>query len=371
LTALLHQGSTVDIRAVLLGDWTPGANAAIDPDGRATIDQRAIRVATLDPSTAAQLLQVVREAEPEPQDPVSPSNQPSTNSEACRAAIEAAMERTGAEQGGDATAATDGDVGDRVMIRMLGRVAVLDKAGHPTPGLRQHAGGLLAYLVVHRPGADKNDIMEALWPDASVRRAAERLSTEVGNLRRCIRQAAQNQDVQPVVNTGGRYHLNPDVVDVDVWRLHDALRQATTATDPAQRVQALQAGVSIYTGSMADRHDYHWLEPVREQLRRNVIRAHLHLADLVSAENPRHAADLTAAAARLDLASEELAQLAMEASSRIGHTGAVAAQLRQLRSALRDIDEEPSSETLTLAAQLQTHDPRRSDPLPSPTRQSS
>jgi hypothetical protein len=66
-----------------------------------------------------------------------------------------------------------------VVICVLRRIAVLDEQGKPVPGLRQHAGGLLAYLAIHRTGADKADIMEALWPEASPRRAAGRLSTTV------------------------------------------------------------------------------------------------------------------------------------------------------------------------------------------------
>jgi two-component SAPR family response regulator len=244
----------------------------------------------------------------------------------------------------------------QVAIRVLGRIVVLDEQGDPVPGLRQHAGGLLAYLAIHRAGADKNDLLEALWPEASLRRAAERLSTEVGNLRRCIRQAADDQDVQPVINTGGRYHLDPSLIDVDAWTFQDALHRATTATDPALRHEALRAAVSAHSGALADGRDYHWLEPARERVRRNGIRARLHLADLVSAEDPRQAAELTKAASGLDPNNEELTRLAMGAHARVGDTLAVAARLRHLRSALREIDEEPSPETLALAARLQQGD---------------
>jgi hypothetical protein len=62
-------------------------------------------------------------------------------------------------------------------------------------------------------------LTEAFWPTATVRRGGERLSTEVGALRRRIRQAAGDKDIQPVVNPGSRYHLDPNLVDIDVWRL--------------------------------------------------------------------------------------------------------------------------------------------------------
>ena len=237
----------------------------------------------------------------------------------------------------------------KVQIRVFGKVAVLDHEGQPVPGLRQHAAGLLAYLAVHRKGADKSDILEAIWPDAPLRRAAERLSTEVGNLRRTIRTAAADQKAQPVVNTGGRYHLNPDVVDVDLWRFEDAVRRAGSTTDSADREYALGEAVRTFTPEMARGHDYHWLEPTREQLRRRAIRAHLQLADLVSADDVGQAAELTQSAARLDPTNEQLSRLAIEAHARAGNQPAVEAELRRLRTALSEIDETPSPETLSLA----------------------
>jgi DNA-binding SARP family transcriptional activator len=341
LIALIHLGAAVDLHVVLLGEWPPGVTVDIAVDGVTTIDTRTHRVATLDIPSTEDLLQVLREAqtgEPAPQ----PTTEPMETGEAIDTDVAAAHEALSEPRNSDEAPSdldTTSDAGPscpsgprQVAIRVLGRIAVLNAQREPVPGLRQHAGGLLAYLVIHRAGADKNDIMEALWPEASLRRAAERLSTEVGNLRRCIRQAASDQDVQPVINTGGRYHLDPSIVDVDVWTFHDALRQATTATDPGQRREALQAAVIAHAGALAEGRDYHWLEPAREQIRRNSIRARLHLADLLSAQDPHQAADLTKTAASLDPANEELARLAMGAHARTNDTPAITACLRQLRT---------------------------------------
>lgn len=398
LIALMRLGTAVNIRAVILGEWPPGATVKVATDGITTTGTRVHRVATLDNASAVELLRVLREArtgEPAPQALVGSmgaDDAESTDTEASDGGdgnstitFEEGPEDDETDDGSTRVAPNEShdpaeaastlnttiDAGmpnpipsrsRQVAIRVLGRIAVLDEQGKPVPGLRQHAGGLLAYLVIHRPGADKNEIMEALWPEAALRRAAERLSTEVGNLRRCIRQAAIAQDVQPVVNTGGRYHLDPSLVDVDAWTFQDALHRATATTDPALRQEALQTAVSAHAGPLTDGRDYHWLEPAREQIRRNGIRARLHLADLVSAQDPRRAAELTKAAATLDPTNEELARLAMGAHARVGDTLSVAARLRHLRSALREIDEEPSPDTLALATQLQQRDARSSAP---------
>ena len=197
------------------------------------------------------------------------------------------------------------------------------------------------------------DIMEAFWPTATMRRASERLSTEVSDLRGRIRQAAADPKSQPVINTGGRYHLNPELLDIDVWRFTDALRRATTSTDPNTKTRALREAIDAHTGTLADGWDYDWIEPSREQMRRHAITARLHLAELHAGSDARAAADLTREAADLDPYNEDLARKAMKAHARICDADAIRAQLHQLRIALDEIDEEPSAETIALAAQLQ------------------
>src|SRR5207244_2638603 len=70
------------------------------------------------------------------------------------------------------------------------RVAVLDATGQPAPKLRAKSRELLVYLAVNRSGRSLSDIMEAIWPEATLSRAKERLSTCVANLRSVIRGVA-------------------------------------------------------------------------------------------------------------------------------------------------------------------------------------
>jgi hypothetical protein len=58
-------------------------------------------------------------------------------------------------------------------------------------------------------------------------------------------------------------------------------------------------------------------------------------------------------AANLDPYNEETARQAIRSLARIGDTAGVQTQFQRLRDALDEIDEEPSSETTSLAAQLQ------------------
>ena len=132
LVALLEQGPSTNLAAVLLGEWPPGSTATIEADGRtAGGDGKpgSIRVAVLDQPTTADLLGVITEAEPDRADDSSPAGEadgelgepPTLNAE---------------------PAVSQGTTAAKVKIRLFGKVAVLDDEGQPVPGLRQNAGGL-------------------------------------------------------------------------------------------------------------------------------------------------------------------------------------------------------------------------------------
>jgi DNA-binding SARP family transcriptional activator len=384
LTTTLHLGAPLQISAVLLGEWPRGDTLTVRPDGHTTGGDTE-RLAALDVPTTLQLLAVVQEAHtgqpantvpmeaPPGADLAAPAADPSTAlpvantddpppSEPIALADAAAAQSPadgeaprGASAAGDDTSSAERRRSRRppVRIQLLGEPTILDRDGAPVQGLRHHARELLLYLTVHRSGANLSQIMEAFWPDAKVRRAGERLSTEVSNLRGRIRQAAGDKDIQPVVNPGSRYHLDPNLLDIDVWRLVDALHEAAATTDPASRIPALRAAVEAHTGALAAGYDYDWIEQPREQIRRHGVRARLQLADLLAGTEPRTAAELTQAAAELDPINEDLARRAMRAQAHIGHRAGIRQQLQRLRDALDDIDEEPSGETIALAAQLQ------------------
>lgn len=339
----LRLGAPLQINGVLLGEWSDGRTVTVDPDGHAD----GGRLAVLDAAPSADLLHMLREANST--EPVStPSTVLDTDS-----AGDAPVSSSTTLPSSPVKPLANGTRRQPVRIQLLGEVVVLDQEAKPVSGMRLHARELLVYLAVHRAGANLPDIMEAFWPTATVRRASERLSTEVASLRRIIRQAAGAKEIQPVVNTRSRYHLNPEVLDIDVWRLTDALRDARIAMDPASRTPLLRKAVDAHSGLLAEQHDYDWIETPREQLRRLVIRAQLDYAELLATDDPRAAAELARKAAALDPINEDLIQQAMRLFAQAGDAGTVAALLQDHRSALSSIEEEPSPKTAALATELQ------------------
>ncbi|WP_203790403.1 BTAD domain-containing putative transcriptional regulator [Paractinoplanes rishiriensis] len=368
LDNLILLGRHVQITAILLGN-TPTGTIDIQTDGR-TPDGR---LAVLDAATARQLLTVLHEAHtgdpvdvppaaPEPDERVNtvPTETPRldpdrvSHNESSHAASTSRHDAKPAavrspEHGGSSRRQAPTP---RVPIRLLGPPTIKDRDGKPITGIRHHARELLIYLAVHRNGANLADIMEAFWPTATMRRAAQRLSTETANLRRLIRQAAADPSIQPVVNTGGRYHLDPGLLQIDLWDFDDTLLHAATA-DPPHRAELLRHAIDLHTGALADGYHYDWITSAREHVRRHGIRARLEVAELLHPTDPAEAAALIDDAATLDPINEDVARRALNALAAAGNTAAAQAVLHRLRDALHDIEEEPSPETLALAARLQ------------------
>ena len=161
--------------------------------------------------------------------------------------------------------APDPPPGGPVRVTVLGDPAILDADGQPARGLRAKSMELLVFLVVHRRGAALADILDAVWPDVAMHSANQRLSTCLSNLRSIIRGVLETKDhddtatdgtrPEPIVNTGGHYHLDPAMVSVDWWQLLDERLAGTPVTDEV--VDAARARI-------ADGCDYPWLDPDRD-----------------------------------------------------------------------------------------------------------
>lgn len=243
-----------------------------------------------------------------------------------------------------------------VRVRVFGHPRVEQPEDVEAGGIRRYARELLVYLAIHHRGADLPQIMEAFWPHATVRRASQRLSTEAADLRRHIRIARGDRTVEPVINSGGHYRLNPAIVTVDLWEFNTAIHAAATATTRADRIAALDRAVTIHVGDVGDGIDNEWIDPFREHYRVTAVTAYLDLAHALADTGVRRdverAAAVAEAALTLDPYSDDTAQQAMRIAARCGNPAAVPDLLTALRTALHDIGEEPSPATVTLAADL-------------------
>jgi two-component SAPR family response regulator len=253
-----------------------------------------------------------------------------------------------------------------VEVRVLGKPTILDADGAPVRGLRAKSLELLVYLAVQRRGASLDDIMEAIWGDATARRASQRLSTCVANLRTVIRAVARPETtptdnganggrrppIEPVVNTGSRYHLDPTVVRVDWWTVTDAYAQVAAATDDPTGLRHLQTAIANIHGGLADDEDYEWIGTDREHVRRSTIKLYTQTAALITDTDPQQARAYYDAACDLDPLSDELARHAMQAAARVGDGDAIRQRLASLRRELDDAAIDLDHDTEQFAASL-------------------
>jgi DNA-binding SARP family transcriptional activator len=357
LSTAMRLGTAVDIGAVLIGTW-PHLTLTVAADG-STRGGDGHRLAVLDAAATAELLDMLAEAHGET------LTSPAAPAAGRPRQTDPPLDR----QPPHPIAAPVPDeppqpapVDRRVSARVLGRPALLDADGAPVRGLRAKSLELFVYLVAHRNGATLNSIMEALWPDVSVSRATERLSTCVANLRTTIRSLARtgtdrpDRTLEPVINTGGHYHLDPNLLTVDWWTVLDACTAVAAATDHGTRLTHLRTAINAIQGhGLADDMPYDWIDTDREHVRRRLITVYAEAASLLADSDPRTSRAYSDIACALDPLSDELARRAMRAAARLGDADGVRTRLARLRRDLDDAGIDMDADTERLAADLR-HD---------------
>jgi len=256
----------------------------------------------------------------------------------------------------DGDSADDGDGADDgpgvVAVQVLGPPAIVGV--DPEKPLRAKAMELLVYLIARGGSATVDAMKEDLVPDATVKKAPNRIHTYVYAMRLALRRTGGRATY--ISHPRHRYALNPDALDVDLWRMRDALSAAEAASGE-QRVAALRQAVAAYRGPFAEDARYEWAEPYREAIRRQALDAHLALADALR-DQPEEALTVLDTAIAQDPYAEQLYQAAMRRHADLGDAHAIAARLGELTRRLEELDSEPTDGTRELAGAL-TDDVRR------------
>ena len=220
-------------------------------------------------------------------------------------------------------------------------------AGDGLPIRRPAGKQILVYLAVRPSGASSDQMMTAIWPDVRPRHSRNRFHTTLHNLRKDLRTGS---GIDPISYAEERYRLDPQHVDVDLWRLNTAIAQAAVTVDPDAHRRALREVAHLYTGDIADGESWLWLVPEREATRRDILDAYTHLADTET--DPRDALNLIQNAIRIDPYSEDLHRRAMQLHASLGSADGVRRTLAAITERLAHLDIEVASETQRTAADL-------------------
>jgi DNA-binding SARP family transcriptional activator len=154
----------------------------------------------------------------------------------------------------------------------------------------------------------------------------------------------------PVQRTQDRYHLDPALIDVDLWTLLTAVDRAATAVEPAHHHTALRDVIRLYTGPVAESHTWLWLDTYRETVRRHVLDAYTALAEAEA--DPRAALIIVQDAIRIDPYNENLYQQAMHLHARLGSPDGIRRALRTITQRLSELDIPVSAATQHAASSL-------------------
>ncbi len=289
---------------VLLGRWPAGPTWQADPGGHLHDPRRpdwsGPRWCVLDRIAATDLLTVIAHPEPTPPDatPVTSIDQATSGWRVPR------------QPSRRSPRARSAAAGRRLELRVLGEPALLVD-GRAVTVRRTAALQVLVYLAAHPDGAETRPLIDAMWPGVPRQSLTSRLYTTLSELRGVIRTAS---GLNVIDHADDRYRLNPTHIDVDLWRLYDAVRHAATAV--TNTTIAWQAVIDAYPDDLAAGRAWPWLGPVREAIRRHVIDAYVALAD--TTPDPHRAIALLQAAIRVDPYNAELTTRAVNTLVALG-----------------------------------------------------
>jgi DNA-binding SARP family transcriptional activator/LysM repeat protein len=376
LSAILEAGVEVGLAAVLLGPWPPGVTIDVRPDGTVRqssghSDLAGARLFNLPTSDARDLLDILGAADA------------TTDPEATRSRIDEQELEIAARDDADPIPAYTPFIDDpppqpsvevplrkarpspspatnpeaaplpRMRMNVLGQTSLTyrDEHGDETPVdvLQPKQWEVLTYLALHPNGARRDALIATIWPEAPNDRPANPFHAQLYQIRAALRRTAPEAAVDPISARTKIYRLDPDVVDVDLWRVQEALHVCGQNGDRSEAVETITAH---YSGPVAPDLAPSWLEVHREQLHRQVLAIlYAHTRDLH--DQPDHRLALLEHIRSLDPRTEGIYREIASAQAELGQHAAIDHTLRLLTANLAEIDEEPSSDFITYLNELQ------------------
>jgi DNA-binding SARP family transcriptional activator len=252
--------------------------------------------------------------------------------------------------------------GPVLTVHLLGQLKVRldDVAVDDWPSGRGRS--LFKYLVTHRdPWPQREQLMEAFWPDTAPAAARNSLNVAVHGLRRAFRAGA---DVPVVVLEGGAYRLDQRLglwLDVDEFEGHAAAgRRQEAAGELPDAAAQYERAVALYQGDfLADDPYEEWPGLLREHL----LLTYLEVLDRLSGLYfGQHQYGACIALCRLlvqrDPCRENAHRRLMRCFTRQGQPHLA---LRQYHACVEALDQElgvdPDPATAALAQQIGQHQP--------------
>jgi DNA-binding SARP family transcriptional activator len=204
---------------------------------------------------------------------------------------------------------------------------------------------VLVFLALHPQGIRREALNDAIWPDANPDRPYNNLHYTLSTLRKSLSEVTEGLVTALVLNSDGRYHLDPAVVGTDYGQFHTALVDRVTAAED-ERLDAHRRLASLYQGELAEDLDRLWLDAPREAAHRNVLDA---VGVLIGAEtDPATLLPLLERARELDPHNEGIYQAIIRTQARLEQYEAITRTVALLTTRLNELGQRPSEDTVNL-----------------------
>jgi LuxR family maltose regulon positive regulatory protein len=139
---------------------------------------------------------------------------------------------------------------------------------------------MLQYFIVnYTTKKTKDQIVEALFPERSLKSAYSEFYVALSQLRKTLESdLSSGRDSRFIKQTGEHYYLSLDDVDLDVSSFSQLIQHYEDTSSP-QRIELLQKAVQLYRGDFFEEYPYEeFLEIARQKLRNSYLRALYKLA---------------------------------------------------------------------------------------------
>ncbi|MDA8285163.1 MAG: BTAD domain-containing putative transcriptional regulator [Actinomycetota bacterium] len=246
--------------------------------------------------------------------------------------------------------------GRPIVVEMLGPLRITVGGEAVASGLRSRARTLFAWYLLRPEGATSDEAVEALWPGTDPDGVLRQFWRSFGDLRTRFRSAG-GDGLEVLEKTGEHYRAAPGEIACDYWDFQRLLADAARADDDETARMALARAVGFYRGDLLQGVGELWVEPVRHDLHRRCLDAHLRLAELEERAGRTDAAVAALERAiELDRYAEEPYRRLMALHAACGRADALAATWQLLARRLGDIDVDVDDATARLYRTLTAPD---------------
>jgi two-component SAPR family response regulator len=215
-------------------------------------------------------------------------------------------------------------------------------------------------LAAYPKGRTLNELVNDLHPDINPPGpVTNRVRTDITDLRTQLRKATGIEGKSRFItyhDTTGHYRLDPDLIDVDLWRMHHAIDTANRNTDDdIACLAALQQAVDCYQGDFAAHEDGAWVIDHATTYRHQHLSALTRIAEILEPDQPDQAIAVLDRALTADPVNEELYQRIIRIHGRRHRPDEVRRVLRLLENRLAALGETEPTETTRRIANRQLH----------------